>query len=121
MTNTKAMSKHESASISPRKMGLVADAVRGKTVADTMRILKFSHKKATDIMVNLVKSAVSNAVNNHGMSKEGLYIEDVQIGPGKTIKKGRIGSKGSFKPIKKRSTNIKVILNTMEIDKEAKK
>jgi len=63
---------------SPRKVRLVADAVRGKSVAIALRDLVFITKRATDPLAKLIKSAVANAKNNSNVSEENLFIKGEQ-------------------------------------------
>ena len=64
------------ARISPRKVKIVADLLRGKNVDEALAIVKFTPKAASEIIEKVLKSAIANAENNHGMSHEKLYISD---------------------------------------------
>lgn len=109
----KITSSYPAARVAPRKVVLVANEIRGKSAAEAIRFLDFNPKKASSIIVNVVKSGIANAKNTFGMKEEDIYIEDIQIGPGPTRRGGRIAGKSTFKPIAKRSTNIRVILGSM--------
>ncbi len=65
------------ARISSRKVKIVADLVRGKNVDEALAIMKFTPKASTEILEKLLKSAIANAENNHGMSHEKLYISEI--------------------------------------------
>jgi large subunit ribosomal protein L22 len=104
----------KTARISPRKLGLVADSVRGKNALAAIDILRFQRKKAAGIILKVVNSGIANAKNNYQMSDANLVLSEVRVGPGTTFKKGRIAAKGRFKPILKRTTNIMVVLTEKE-------
>lgn len=97
--------------MSPRKVRLVGDAVKGKNVAQADVMLSFMPKKAARIIRTLIRSAVSNAVNNEGKQKETLFVKSVEINQGVTLKRWRARARGSASPINKRTSNISVILN----------
>lgn len=103
--------------MSPRKVRLVADAVKNKNVAKADVELSFMPKKAARTIRTLIRSAVSNAVNNGGMQTESLFVKNVEVNQGVTLKRFRARARGSASPINKRTSNITVTL----IEKEAKK
>ena len=114
--------KFSSARISPRKVQLTANSIRGKKVTDVTEGLPFGQKRASKVLDKVVHSAVANAVQK-GFSKSDLIISDVKLGKGITIGGGRWAAKGRFMPIKKKSTNITVELSvpTGETKKEESK
>jgi large subunit ribosomal protein L22 len=125
--NNLIRSSHNTAKISPRKVQIVANSIRGKGVLEVLNVLRFQNKKAAGIILQVVKSGVANAKNGKDIDSSNLYLKDILIGPGQTFKKGRIEAKGRFKPIKKRTTNITVLLdskadssNKSELKKESK-
>ena len=65
------------ARISSRKVKIVADLIRGKNVDEALAIMKFTPKVSTEILEKLLKSAIANAENNHGMSHEKLYVSGI--------------------------------------------
>ena len=70
----KAIAK--SVRISPIKARLVVDLIRGKNLDDAVNILNNRNKKASEIILNTLNSAVANAVNNHGLDQSKLYVKD---------------------------------------------
>lgn len=100
----------KNAKISPRKLNLVANLVRESKAIPALKQLKFVNKKGAAIVASLLRSAISNAEFNNKINPESLLIKDIQVGPGKTIKAGRIKAKGSMHRIRKRSTNIQIVL-----------
>jgi large subunit ribosomal protein L22 len=103
------------ARISSRKVKIVADLVRGKNVDEALAIMKFTPKASTEILEKLLKSAIANAENNHGMSHEKLYIYEIYANQGPTLKRIRPAAKGSAVRIRKRTSHITIVLR--EIDK----
>ena len=103
------------ARISARKVKIVADLVRGKNVDEALAIMKFTPKASTEILEKLLKSAIANAENNHGMSHENLYVAEIYANQGPTLKRIRPAAKGSAVRIRKRTSHITIVLR--EIDK----
>lgn len=111
-TKKEIKSKYTMARVAPRKVVLVANAIRGMKVAEAIRFLDFNEKKASGLIKGVVETAIANGVHNFGADKEGMYVKDVVIGPGPIRKSGRFAAKGSFKPIWKRTTHITVVLDS---------
>jgi large subunit ribosomal protein L22 len=99
--------------MSPRKVKLVVDMVRGMGVDAALTALKFSTKAAARPVAKVIKSAAANAEENYGLSPEELYIARISADEGPTLKRGRPGPRGRFKPILKRSTHISVVLSSL--------
>jgi large subunit ribosomal protein L22 len=95
---------------SPRKVRLVADRVRGMDAMQALSVLRLMPQRAADPVYKLVNSAVANAENNYGMSAEDLYIAHISADEGPVRRWRRFGARGRFKPIRKRSSHITVIL-----------
>ena len=117
----KVTSKFLGASIAPRKVVDIANQLRGMNAIEAVRFLTFNPKKASDIIINIVKSGIANGTNTFGLNADDMYIEDIKIGGGPTRKSGRIAGKSVYKPIKKRTTNILVILGTKQGEKNESK
>ncbi|WP_423363734.1 50S ribosomal protein L22 [Mycoplasma sp. P36-A1] len=96
--------------IAPRKARLVADLVRGKSVIDAIVVLANTNKAASPIIDKVIKSAVANAVNNHSMNEETLYVKEILVNEGATLKRFRPRAKGSASPIMKRTSHISVVI-----------
>ena len=92
--------------MSPRKVKLVCDMIRGRDVKTAAAYLSQSTKVACEPMAKLLKSAVANAENNHGMNPDNLYVSTVIANPGPVLKRGRIASRHGFVRIMKRTTHI---------------
>ena len=92
--------------MSPRKVKLVCDMIRGKDVKTAAAYLNQTTKAACEPMAKLLKSAVANAEHNHEMNADNLYVSTVTANPGPVLKRGRIASRRGFVRIMKRTTHI---------------
>lgn len=106
--------------ISPKKANLVAGLVRRKSVNDAVDILKFTPKKAANILRKAIESAAANGENNFNQSKKDLYIKEIVVTKGVTFKRGVPVSKGRVHPILKRNSHITVKLDTLITAEEPK-
>jgi large subunit ribosomal protein L22 len=97
--------------ISPRKVRMVADAVRGKSVSQALSILTFTRKKAAVPVQKLLKSAVANAVENDGVDDvDNLMIDRIAVDEGPTLKRYTPRARGRATPIRKRTSHIRIAL-----------
>jgi len=102
--------KLRGARISPQKVRLVADQVRGMPVEQAEQLLKFSTKKAAQIIKKVLLSAVSNAEHNQGADIDELKISTIFVDEGPILKRGRARAKGRGTRILKRTSHITVIV-----------
>ena len=102
------------ARISARKVKIVADLVRGKDVDEALAIMKFTPKASSEVLEKLLKSAIANAENNHGMKHENLYVAEIFANQGPTLKRIRPAAKGSAVRIRKRTSHITIVLKEKE-------
>lgn len=100
--------------ISPRKVKIVADLIRGKHVDEALAILKFTPKKGARLLEKVVKSAVANAENNYDMDRENLYISQVYANQGPTLKRWRPRAQGRAYQILKRTSHVGVVVKERE-------
>ncbi|HUF40099.1 MAG TPA: 50S ribosomal protein L22 [Anaerolineales bacterium] len=96
--------------ISAQKVRLVIDLVRGKTVQDAIELLHFTTNRAAQPVSKLVASAMANAEENFGISRDDLYIYRIYADEGRTRKWRRFGARGRFKPWLRRSSHVTVVL-----------
>ncbi|MGC9360873.1 MAG: 50S ribosomal protein L22 [Anaerolineae bacterium] len=96
--------------MSPQKVRLVVDLVRGRDVNEALTILRFTPKAAADPVARVIASAAANAEENYGLAADELYVAQIWADEGPTLKRGRPGARGRFKPILKRSSHITVVL-----------
>ncbi len=94
------------ARISPRKVSIVLDLIRGKDVATAMGILKTTPKSASEYLIKLLNSAVANAENNHSMDVTKLYVSECFVCPGPTLKRIMPRARGSANRILKRTSHV---------------
>ena len=99
-----------SARISAQKVRLVADQVRGKTAEKAVNLLKFSDKKAADIVRKVLESAIANAENNQGADIDELKITTIMVDEGPTLKRFMARAKGRGTRILKRTSHITVVV-----------
>jgi len=92
----------------PRKVGLVASLVRGRTVADAIVILNHTPKRAARPVIKAIESAQANAVNNHGFDGKTLVIKTLSVTTGTRMKRFNPASRGRALPYQKKSSNILV-------------
>ncbi len=103
---TEAVAISRSVGVTPRKMRLVADVVRAKSVSEAVAILHNVNKLAAVPLRKTIESAAANAVNNHGFDKDSLYISELQINDSLKMKRFRPRAKGSAAGIIKRTSTI---------------
>lgn len=95
---------------SPRKVRLVADLVRGKKVSQALMELEYLPKRATDVMTKLIASATANAENNFKVAANELFVKEISVDQGVTLKRYRPRARGVAKRINKRTSNIALTL-----------
>ncbi len=108
----KAIARH--IRISPRKVGVVLDLIRGQQVDKALAILKYTNKSASEVLFKLVNSAAANAENNHHMDKDSLYVAECFVCPGPTLKRIQPKDHGKAFRILKRTSHITVVLKEQE-------
>jgi large subunit ribosomal protein L22 len=96
--------------ISPRKVRLVADIVRGKRVADALTILRFTPKKGARLVHKTLQSAVANAENTNSMDMDSLVISKIVVDEGPMLKRWRPRAMGRANRILKRTSHVTVVL-----------
>lgn len=96
--------------VSPRKARLVADLVRGKSAQSAIDALKFTNRAASLPIKKLIESAVANAENNHGLDVDILWVKEVVIDPGPTLKRFMPRAQGRAYTIRKRTSHVSVVL-----------
>jgi large subunit ribosomal protein L22 len=100
--------------VSPRKIRLIMDQVRGRKVGEALQLLTFSPQKGAFLLKKLIDSAVANAQENANLDVDGLYIKRVFADEGPTMKRFRPRAMGRATRIRKRSAHMTVILDETE-------
>lgn len=96
--------------MSPIKLKPIVDLVRGKGLGEALTILKFTPGKGSAIVEDVMKSAAANAENNFDMNPDDLYVAEVYVHQGPTMKRWRAGAQGRASVILKRSSHVGVTL-----------
>ena len=102
------------ARISPRKVKIVLDLIRGKDAGTAMAILKNTNKAASELLIKLLGSAIANADNNFNMDVNKLYVSECFVCPGPTLKRIMPRAKGSADRILKRTSHVTIVVAEKE-------
>lgn len=100
--------------ISPRKMGVVASLVRGRTVGDALVILEHTPRKAAPILAKVINSAAANARQAHNTRTEDLTIDRLDVTRATSMKRYFSAAHGRARPYLKRSTHVRVVVTAPE-------
>ena len=103
------------ARISPRKVQIVLDLIRGKDAGTAMAILKNTPKAASEYLVKLLKSAVANAEHNFNMDVSKLYVSECFVCPGPTLKRVQPRAQGRAFQILKRTSHVTLTVKEKEV------
>ncbi len=101
--------------ISPRKAKLTADLIKGKPVNEALAVLEYTPRRAGEIIIKVLQSAIANAVDKEGTGKldvEGLYVKNAIIDPGPIMPRWRPRAYGRASRIRKRMSHIRVVVST---------
>ena len=109
-----ARSQAKMVRISSRKVKLVIDLVRGKSLGEAMNILAFTPKAASPVVSKLIRSAVANAEHNYNMDVEKLYVKEIYVGEGPTLKRFQPRAQGRATQILKRTSHITAVVAEKE-------
>jgi len=102
------------ARISPRKVKIVCDLIRGKEVGKAAAILMQTPKAASELMLKLLHSAAANAENNFEMDPEKLYVSEAYVNEGPILKRGMPRAQGRMYRINKRTSHITIVVKEKE-------
>ena len=97
--------------ISPRKVQIVIDLIRGKQVDDALAILMYTPKSAAPVVEKLLNSAIANAENNLSLDRQSLYVAETYANQGPTLKRYWARSHGRADMIKKHTSHITIVLD----------
>lgn len=98
------------ARISSRKVKIVLDLIKNKSIDEAYGILKHTPKAASEILLKLIKSAEANASNNNGLDRESLFVAEAFADQGPTLKRIMPRAQGRAARIHKRTSHITVVL-----------
>ncbi len=100
--------------ISPQKLNLVAETIRGKTAEAALIALTFSKKRISSDVKKLLESAIANAENNHQLDVDALVVKEAHVGKGMVLKRWRPRARGRIGRIKKPFSHLTVVLAERE-------
>ena len=109
-----AKAHHKYARISPRKVKIVCDLIRGKDTDTAKAILMQTPKAASQLLIKVLNSAVANAENNHNLDPDNLYVSETYANGGPILKRMRPVSRGRGHRINKRTSHITVVVAEKE-------
>lgn len=101
----------KNAGVSPRKAGVVAAMVRGRSVADALTILEHTPRRSALLIKKTIVSAKGNAEHNHGLKPDSLQISEISVTPGIRIKRWRPIAHGRANPYQRKTSNILVLVD----------
>jgi large subunit ribosomal protein L22 len=99
--------------IAPRKIRLVTDLIRGKSVEEARTILEFTIKKAARPLLRLLNSAIANAKHNFNLEEKNLYIAKILVGEGPKLKRSIPRGRGHSSEIQKKTSHITLVLDVL--------
>ncbi len=97
--------------MSPRKVGVVASLVRGRTVADALVILEHTPRRTALAVTKTIQSARANADHNHNLKPDTLKIVEITVTPGPRLKRFRPAAHGRALPFMRRTSHIRVVVD----------
>lgn len=106
-----ARAKGKYVRISPRKVRLIMDEVRGRSVDEALKILSFAPQKGARLLKKVINSAVANAEHNLKLDVDRLYVKRVFADEGPTLRRFRPRALGRATRIRKRTSHLTVILD----------
>lgn len=114
LADNEAIASLRSVRISPQKLGLTAELIRGLNVDEALAQLAFSRKAIARDVKKLLESVIANAENNHDLDIDRLYISDVQVGRTMVMKRIRARARGRAARIIKPFSNISITVRERE-------
>ncbi len=97
--------------LAPRKVGVVASLVRGRTVADALVILEHTPRRASTAVAKAIKSAAANAEHNHSYKPDTLTITEISVTAGPRLKRFMPVARGMAHPYQKKTSHIRVVVD----------
>jgi len=112
--DNEAMAVNRMIRVSPQKLNLVAEMIRGKPVDRALSMLTFSKKRIADDVKKTLQSAVANAENNHGLDIDELVVAEAWVGKNMVMKRGRPRARGRFGRIMKPFSQLTIKVRQVE-------
>jgi large subunit ribosomal protein L22 len=117
LTTTEARARTSSIRVSPQKLNLVAQLIRGKKVAAALADLTFSRKRVARDVKKTLESAVANAENNHRLDVDALVVAEAHVGKALVLKRWRARARGRIGRIHKPFSHLTIVVR--EVEEEA--
>jgi large subunit ribosomal protein L22 len=114
MMEVRAKTKH--LPISPQKLRLVCDQVRGMDVQQALTVLEYMPQKGAALVHKTMAAALANAENNFDLNRNLLYVESIVADGGPMLKRMKAGARGRYKPRLRRTSHLTVVLAELEED-----
>jgi large subunit ribosomal protein L22 len=97
--------------VSAQKARLVIDMIRGRSANEAMQVLQFTPNKSAEPVAKVLRSAIANAEQNYGLSRDDLVVVQATADGGPVRRWRRFGARGRFKPIRKGTSHITIVLS----------
>ena len=114
VADNEAMAVNRMMRISPQKLNLVAEMIRGKPVDKALSMLTFSKKRIAGDVKKTLQSAIANAENNHGLDVDELVVAEAFVGKNMVLKRGRPRARGRFGRIQKPFSQLTIKVRQVE-------
>jgi large subunit ribosomal protein L22 len=118
LDETEAMAYAKTMRVSPQKLNLVAQTIRGKSADDALAMLAFSQRRIAGEVRKVLESAIANAENNHQLDVDRLYVKEATVGKTMVLKRFRARARGRVGRIHKPFSNLTVIVREREEESE---
>jgi large subunit ribosomal protein L22 len=112
----KTMSSGHYVRISPQKVRLVCDQIRGKRVEEALSVLEFTPRKGAKLVAKVLRSGIANAENNRSLDVDTLFVKRIEVGPGPTLKRFLPRAQGRATPLLKRTSHITIVLDQKDAE-----
>jgi large subunit ribosomal protein L22 len=112
----KTMSLGHFVRISPQKVRLVCDQIRGKPVDEALAALEFTPRKGAKLVARVLRSGIANAENNQNLDVDTLFVKRIEVGPGPTLKRFLPRAQGRATPLLKRTSHITIVLDQKDAE-----
>jgi large subunit ribosomal protein L22 len=116
-----AMAVARNIRVSPRKLNLVAQQIRGKKVDNALNVLTFSQKRIAGVVKKALQSAIANAENNHDLDVDDLVVKEASVGKNLVMKRFHARARGNAGGIEKFFSQITIVVEEKREEKEEKK
>src|SRR5580698_7047732 len=107
--------------VSPRKLNLVAQQIRGKKVDNALNVLTFSQKRIAGVVKKTLQSAIANAENNHDLDVDDLVVKEASVGKNLVMKRFHARARGNAGGIEKFFSQITIVVEEKREEKEEAK